>query len=208
MWGDVSKLRRPYVIRKSREKWTAEEHDRFVEALTLYGRDWKLVTEQVGSKTRIQVRSHAQKYFIRLEKEHAASKPPENTLSSTGPRSASFGTSTSSSDIDETVSASRRSHSVPQPPMDVADDLIHVLVDVPAAHITSDEDDQLNCDRSTPVENLLFGLDASSSRLPIDLANFSEEDANMDALFDDDLTQDMFAFEVEDAVDGSSICTF
>jgi len=68
MWQDT-KLRRPYIVRNSREKWTAEEHARFVEALEIYGRDWKSVTEHVWSKTRVQVRSHAQKYFIRMEKE-------------------------------------------------------------------------------------------------------------------------------------------
>jgi SHAQKYF class myb-like DNA-binding protein len=44
-------------------KWTCEEHNRFLEALELYGNIWKKVEDYIGSRSRAQIRSHAQKYF-------------------------------------------------------------------------------------------------------------------------------------------------
>ncbi|GLT47848.1 hypothetical protein SLA2020_215090 [Shorea laevis] len=68
--GDASgkKVRKPYTITKSRESWTDEEHDKFLEALQLFDRDWKKIEDFVGSKTVIQIRSHAQKYFLKVQK--------------------------------------------------------------------------------------------------------------------------------------------
>lgn len=62
------KIRKPYTITKSRESWTDQEHDKFLEALQLFDRDWKKIEAFVGSKTVIQIRSHAQKYFLKVQK--------------------------------------------------------------------------------------------------------------------------------------------
>ena len=44
-------------------RWTHDEHTRFLRGLELFGKNWTKVTEVVGSRTNIQVRSHAQKYY-------------------------------------------------------------------------------------------------------------------------------------------------
>ncbi|BFG22306.1 hypothetical protein CerSpe_085800 [Prunus speciosa] len=65
----VIKARKPYTITKQRERWTHEEHNKFLEALKLYGRAWQRIEEHIGTKTAVQIRSHAQKFFSKLEKE-------------------------------------------------------------------------------------------------------------------------------------------
>ncbi|XP_047334743.1 protein LATE ELONGATED HYPOCOTYL-like [Impatiens glandulifera] len=72
----VIKIRKPYTITKHRERWTEEEHNRFIEALKLYGRAWQRIEEHIGTKTAIQIRSHAQKFFTKLEKEGLAKGVP------------------------------------------------------------------------------------------------------------------------------------
>ncbi|KAH6829982.1 Homeodomain-like superfamily protein [Perilla frutescens var. hirtella] len=62
------KFRKPYTITKSRESWTEMEHEKFIEALHLFDRDWKKIEAFVGSKTVIQIRSHAQKHFMKVQK--------------------------------------------------------------------------------------------------------------------------------------------
>lgn len=49
-------------------RWTLDEHLRFVEALQIYGKEWKLVQEHVGTRSSTQARSHAQKFFVKLDK--------------------------------------------------------------------------------------------------------------------------------------------
>lgn len=74
--GSSKKVRKPYTITKSRENWSDDEHDKFLEALHMFGRDWKKIEDYVGSKTVIQIRSHAQKYFLKIQKKGAHVPPP------------------------------------------------------------------------------------------------------------------------------------
>ena len=50
-------------------RWTAQEHQAFVRGLSLYGREWKRVALDIPTRTSAQVRSHAQKYLSKMEKQ-------------------------------------------------------------------------------------------------------------------------------------------
>jgi SHAQKYF class myb-like DNA-binding protein len=49
-------------------RWLPEEHKKFIEAMYIYGNEWKKVQEYIGTRSSTQARSHAQKFFIRLRK--------------------------------------------------------------------------------------------------------------------------------------------
>jgi SHAQKYF class myb-like DNA-binding protein len=49
-------------------RWTHEEHVKFIEAMFLFGNEWKRVQEHIKTRSSTQARSHAQKFFIRLKK--------------------------------------------------------------------------------------------------------------------------------------------
>ncbi|KAK9807321.1 hypothetical protein WJX73_001512 [Symbiochloris irregularis] len=66
------KVRRPYNLIKQRERWTDNEHALFLEALQKYGRAWRKIEEHVGTKTTVQIRSHAQKFFSKVDRERAS----------------------------------------------------------------------------------------------------------------------------------------
>ncbi|XP_022140979.1 protein REVEILLE 6-like isoform X2 [Momordica charantia] len=87
------RARKPYTITKCRESWTEPQHDKFLEAIQLFDRDWKKIEAFVGSKTVIQIRSHAQKYFLKVEKsgtgEHLPPPRPKRKAAHPYPQKAS-----------------------------------------------------------------------------------------------------------------------
>lgn len=52
---------------KCRGRWTKAEKERFITALTRFGKNWKKVEAYVGTRAGEQIRSHAQKYFMKLK---------------------------------------------------------------------------------------------------------------------------------------------
>lgn len=57
-------------LSKSNGRWTTEEHLLFIQGLTKYGKDWKKIEEILKSRDGAQIRSHAQKFFLRMTKEY------------------------------------------------------------------------------------------------------------------------------------------
>jgi SHAQKYF class myb-like DNA-binding protein len=67
---------RPDALTKGR--WTDAEHHKFLQAIRLFGKDWRKVQEFIGSRTGAQIRSHAQKYFITMQKQEGTVEVDKN----------------------------------------------------------------------------------------------------------------------------------
>ena len=50
-------------------RWTEEEHNKFLIAISKYGKKWKKIEEYIGTRSSTQARSHAQKYFNKITEE-------------------------------------------------------------------------------------------------------------------------------------------
>lgn len=74
-------------------RWTQDEHDLFLRGMKIHGRRWTKVAEIVGTRTTVQVRSHAQKYEMKIGKEKKTTRNSRSdscdTLSSS-PRGSSI----------------------------------------------------------------------------------------------------------------------
>ncbi|CAM9314426.1 unnamed protein product, partial [Scytosiphon promiscuus] len=56
-------------IRRNKGRWTSEEHEAFLLGLRLFKRDnWAAVAAVVPTRTVLQVRTHAQKYFNKVDR--------------------------------------------------------------------------------------------------------------------------------------------
>lgn len=58
-----------HKARKGSRYWGEDEHDRFLEAVRLYGKNWGQITKHVGTRSRQSVYSHAQKFRKRVERQ-------------------------------------------------------------------------------------------------------------------------------------------
>lgn len=48
-------------------RWKFHEHNKFLEGMAIYGKNWQLISRFIQTRTVVQVRTHAQKYFLRLQ---------------------------------------------------------------------------------------------------------------------------------------------
>lgn len=55
-------------ITEATGRWTKLEHETFLKALRKYGKEWKKVAAMVHTRTVVQTRTHAQKYFQKMNK--------------------------------------------------------------------------------------------------------------------------------------------
>lgn len=58
-----------FIIKKEKNngKWTYEEHKKYIEALYIYNCNWKKIKKYILTRTSNQLRSHAQKFYLRLK---------------------------------------------------------------------------------------------------------------------------------------------
>lgn len=69
---------------KSTGRWTHQEHVLFIEGLKIFGKNWKKVESYIGTRTGTQIRSHAQKFFNRIKKEHQTDDPSKYVIDNMG----------------------------------------------------------------------------------------------------------------------------
>jgi SHAQKYF class myb-like DNA-binding protein len=56
------------VCAEEKGRWTEKEHSLFMKGLNKHGPRWKLISEMIPTRSVIQIRTHAQKYFLKLQK--------------------------------------------------------------------------------------------------------------------------------------------
>jgi SHAQKYF class myb-like DNA-binding protein len=49
-------------------RWTLDEHNLFIQGLQIHGKAWKKISTFVRTRSVVQVRTHAQKYFLKIRK--------------------------------------------------------------------------------------------------------------------------------------------
>jgi len=55
-------------------RWSEEEHKQFLDLMTKYGRSWTRISQVMMTRTEPQVRSHAQKHFLRVNRQSKAAE--------------------------------------------------------------------------------------------------------------------------------------
>lgn len=64
-------------------RWSNEEHGAFLEGLKAHGKEWKKIAKMIETRTVVQIRTHAQKYFQKLAKsrEQKGEEIPQDLVS-------------------------------------------------------------------------------------------------------------------------------
>jgi len=69
--NDAENVKKIKKIKKKKSfynegRWSFEEHKKFIEALVEYRKNWKNMQIYIGTRSSSQVRSHAQKFLLKL----------------------------------------------------------------------------------------------------------------------------------------------
>lgn len=72
--GKRSRALREKEANGAQGRWHKIEHQRFIEAIKKYGKDWKAVEQYIATRSGSQIRSHAQKFFNRIIKKYTIEK--------------------------------------------------------------------------------------------------------------------------------------
>ncbi|CDW80101.1 myb-related transcription factor [Stylonychia lemnae] len=64
---DESGMIRQQLKRINTGRWTKQEHEQFLDALRKYGKNWNKIFDSLETRSEQQVRSHAQKFFIKMK---------------------------------------------------------------------------------------------------------------------------------------------
>ena len=83
-------------------RWLAEEHEVFLKGLKEHGKQWKKIAVMIKTRSVVQVRTHAQKYFQKLLKNE---KKEDGRLGKDRSSSISTSTATSSSTAMSTITS-------------------------------------------------------------------------------------------------------
>ena len=65
---DVDNPLEDNFFREKTGRWSPQEHKKFLEGLKSFGKKWTKIASFIGTRTAMQVRTHAQKYFQKLDK--------------------------------------------------------------------------------------------------------------------------------------------
>lgn len=83
-------------------RWTADEHERFLSGFRIHGHKWKRVQQVVRTRSVTQVRTHAQKYLLKVAKLKAEKKAGKSVdVSALNDRYLSGRGADSSSDVEQ-----------------------------------------------------------------------------------------------------------
>jgi SHAQKYF class myb-like DNA-binding protein len=60
--------KKPAMMNTLTGRWTKDEHEKFLDGIRIYGKEWKKIASMIDTRTVVQIRTHAQKYFQKLAK--------------------------------------------------------------------------------------------------------------------------------------------
>ncbi|KAK8809550.1 hypothetical protein WA158_000493 [Blastocystis sp. Blastoise] len=65
-------------------RWTKEEHEMFIKGLEKYGKSWKDIAVMIPSRSLVQIRTHAQKYFQKQDRSQGINSSEGNGMNGVG----------------------------------------------------------------------------------------------------------------------------